>query len=263
MAYNIIFIDDSESMQKAVATIFMNNAAFNLNSISEPSSLFKIAEDFHPDIIILSYNSVNTGINGNISEIKKSEGLSGTPILLLAPSDLSDNERELLLKRGVNGFIYRPFEKEAFLLKIKRMLGITVAAEKADENGAQVRQDQLQQGSKIYDISLFEANKHEGENVINLMAPEIEPEIEPDLNKPAGENIISENKIPTKGEAQLEILDEQSLLKLDELLKNSIQRALEEIKPQVSKNIKNVLPEIIEKLVKEEIEKIKQAETNN
>jgi hypothetical protein len=76
MAYNVIFIDDSDAMQKAVSTIFINNPDFNLNPISEPSSLFKIAKDFHPDIIILSYNSVNTEVKGNVSEIKNNADLS-------------------------------------------------------------------------------------------------------------------------------------------------------------------------------------------
>ncbi len=145
MAYNVIFIDDSDSMQKAVSTIFINNPDFNLNPISEPSSLFKIAKDFHPDIIILSYNSVNTEVKGNVSEIKNNADLSPIPLILLVPSDLSDNERELLIRDGVNGFIYRPFEKEMFLSKIKRILGIIDIPEKT--------------GEKIYDISLFETKE--------------------------------------------------------------------------------------------------------
>lgn len=145
MAYNVIFIDDSDSMQKAVSTIFINNPDFNLNPISEPSSLFKIAKDFHPDIIILSYNSVNTEVKGNVSEIKNNADLSLIPLILLVPSDLSDNERELLIRDGVNGFIYRPFEKEVFISKIKRILGIIDIPEKT--------------GEKIYDISSFETKE--------------------------------------------------------------------------------------------------------
>ncbi|MDA8053401.1 MAG: hypothetical protein M0012_04510 [Deltaproteobacteria bacterium] len=145
MAYNVIFIDDSDSMQKAVSTIFINNPDFNLNPISEPSSLFKIVKDFHPDIIILSYNSVNTEVKGNVSEIKNNADLSLIPLILLVPSDLSDNERELLIRDGVNGFIYRPFEKEVFISKIKRILGIIDIPEKT--------------GEKIYDISSFETKE--------------------------------------------------------------------------------------------------------
>ena len=357
MAYNVIFIDDSDSMQKAVSTIFINNPDFNLNPISEPSSLFKIAKDFHPDIIILSYNSVNTEVKGNVSEIKNNADLSPIPLILLVPSDLSDNERELLIRDGVNGFIYRPFEKEMFLSKIKRILGIIDIPEKT--------------GEKIYDISLFETKEADkkapespakaepapaapvpatpaetedalkedendsfgiySNNVVNIDSAELsqafenlfkddvifeefqklnkkdEPEMfvkmqeesleaqepvlpaedgvfeepeklnktieEPVIEEPVQElnkniinleeNIIIKNEITTEGGLKLEILDEQSLLKLDALLKNSIQKTLEEIKPQVIENIKNTLPEIIERLVKEEIEKIKQTALGN
>ncbi len=360
MAYNVIFIDDSDSMQKAVSAIFINNPDFNLNPLSEPSSLFKIAKDFHPDIIVLSYNSVNTEVKGNVSEIKNNADLSLIPLILLVPSDLSDNERELLIGDGVNGFIYRPFEKEIFLSKIKRTLGITDIPEKT--------------GEKIYDISSFEtkeAGKKAPEspakaesapavpvpatpaetedalkgdendsfgiysnNVVNIDSAELsqafenlfkddaifeefqklnkkdepgtrvimpeesleaqepepalpaedgvfeepeklnkEVEEEPVIEEPVQElnkniinpeeNIIIKNKITTEGGLKLEILDEQSLLKLDALLKNSIQKTLEEIKPQVIENIKNALPEIIERLVKEEIEKIKRTALSN
>lgn len=374
MAYNIIFIDDSESMQKVVSTIFINNTDFNLNSISEPSSLFKIAKDFHPDIIILSYDSINTEIQEIISEIKTSESLSGVPLLLLVPSDLSDNERDLLVQDGFNGFMYRPFEKEVFLSKIKRILGIIDAAPgKENENKVRLSAGPAKPASKIYDISsleIKEANKNkagtatpassatpsvaedaekanendfmnstgyisdDGINIdsaelsqsfenlfkddaifkefqelnkkdepdsaankpeygewpgVSDKIPEENPETkeEPESSKSNEENIISEpikdlygieppsydykggfttdtkNKILTKGGLKLEILDEQSLIKLDESLKNSLQKIMEEIKPEIIKNIKDMLPEIIEGLIKGEIEKIKQAATNN
>lgn len=366
MAYNIIFIDDSDSMQKAVSTIFINNPDFNLNPISEPKSLFKIARDFHPDIIILSYNSVNTEVKGNVSEIKNNADLSHIPLVLLVPSDLSDNERELLIQEGVNGFIYRPFEKEVFLSKIKRILGIIdisekteekiydissfetketaqkapatpaptpaqeastpvvsipvtpaddYTAEKADENDSgggyfnnvvNIDSAELSQAFEnlFKDDAIFEEfqklnKKDEGETAgkmfeespvaeepalpaegkvlgepenLNKTEAEPEPELNQELNEDIKdvinlinleENIITENKITTEGGLKLEILDEQSLLKLDALLKNSIQKTLEEIKPQVIENIKNMLPEIIERLAKEEIEKIKQAAANN
>ncbi len=66
-----------------------------------------------------------------------------------------------------------------------------------------------------------------------------------------------------KGGFKLEILDEQNLVKLDESLRNAIQKIMEEIKPEIIENIKVTLPEIVEKLVKEEIEKIKSIAKSN
>ncbi len=147
MPLNLIFIDESESMQRAVAAIFQNNPEFNLNLLKDPSSLYKTAKTFIPDIIVLSYNTIDTEIKKSITEIKTGKEFSNIPLVLLVPSDLSDNERETLIKLKSDGFIYRPFDKDSFISKIKRTLNISNAVPHIEE--------------KIYDISSFENKKTE------------------------------------------------------------------------------------------------------
>ncbi|MHB1545601.1 MAG: hypothetical protein ACYCSB_02435 [bacterium] len=148
MSFNLIFIDESESMQRAIATIFQNNPEFNLNLIKEPSSLYKAAKNFNPDVIVLSYNAIDTELKKSITEIKTSKEFSNTPLVLLVPSDLSDNERETLIKLKSDGFIYRPFDKDSFISKIKKVLNVSDAVSNAEE--------------KIYDIASFENKKADG-----------------------------------------------------------------------------------------------------
>ncbi|MHB8231778.1 MAG: hypothetical protein ACYDDB_02610 [bacterium] len=370
MPYNLIFIDESESMQRAVATIFLDNPEFKLSLANEPSFLYKTAKNFLPDIIVLSYNTIDTELKKSIAEIKTSKEFSNTPLVLLVPSDLSDNERETLLKLKADGFIYRPFDKDAFISKIKRILSENYTPVHILENAGNSEE-------KIYDISTFETKKipppspshapaapsedpnladlsassysaesadgsKEQDAIIDLESSELSQAFEnlfkddaifkefQDLNKKeesagpsepaepeepaepsepaepeepaepkslgdilemnkytlpdespasnfgepfAGFNIALDNNqsgfselktgadINTKkseGELNLKILDEQNLVKLDDFLKNALEKTFEEIKPQIIETIKNNLPEIIEKLVKEEIEKIKQ-----
>ena len=60
-----------------------------------------------------------------------------------------------------------------------------------------------------------------------------------------------------KERPDLKILDEQNLVKFDGYLREAIEKTFEDVKPVIIENIKNRLPDIIERLVKEEIEKIK------
>ncbi len=371
MSYNLIFIDESESMQRAVAAVFLNDPEFKFNLVDEPSSLYKAAKNFNPDIIVLSYNTIDTGLKKSITEIKTSREFSDIPLILLVPSDLSDNERETLIKLKVDGFIYRPFDKDTFISKIKRTLSGSSTISNSSENTANAENPRNTE-EKIYNIASFENkktneapnffystespdaadNKEQGSS--SLESSELSQAFEnlfkddaifkefQNLNKlnkkeePGGTGYVLGEETPaqtaevpnaelisglneTKNEAQtalsetlsetikqeepaaapaetaelesiaaampeeilgaaeppepdntaihtkksegelnLKILDEQNLVKLNDYLKNAIEKTLEEIKPQIIETIKTGLPEIIERLVKEEIEKIKQ-----
>ncbi|HEC25520.1 MAG TPA: response regulator [bacterium] len=382
MVHDLVFIDDSEAMQRAVSTIFLSNQEFKLDMISEPSMLLNETEKSAPDLIILNYDTINTELKKNIVEIKNSDNFSDTPLLLLVPSDLSDKERESLIELKADGFIYRPFDKNSFISKIKRTISAKIRNKK-----------EVKTGEKIYDISSFEVETNtetsseppstadatltnpsaeaasgESEDSYNAddrtdtNSSELSQAFEnlfkddaifkefKELNKkesdsqvssanampetqPAGESIVpansespsekielteniaknleSENSIDInhtldddksdehpesdiplkqqetaalrepamedksvaqpisddndninadnhKGELNLKILDEQDLVKLDDYLRDAIEKTLEEVKPRIVESIKNTMPDIIEKLVKEEIEKIKQ-----
>ncbi|MFW0883917.1 hypothetical protein ACMCNP_02475 [Candidatus Acidulodesulfobacterium sp. H_13] len=388
MVHDLIFIDDSEAMQRAVSTIFLSNPEFKLDMISEPSLLLNETEEFTPDLIILNYDTINTELKKSIVEIKSSDNFSDTPLLLLVPSDLSDKERESLIELKADGFIYRPFDKNSFISKIKRTLSAKIRNKK-----------EAKTEEKIYDISSFEVkpetetsseppsaadaalanpspetdftdkaaepaseDSYDTNDQTNTDSSELSQAFEnlfkddaifkefKELNKketasqvssagimpetqPAGESIVpanseslsekinlteniaknleSENSLDInyaldddksdehpepdmpleqqetaalrepamedksvtqpfnddknninadnhKGELDLKILDEQDLVKLDDYLRDAIEKTLEEVKPRIVESIKNTMPDIIEKLVKEEIEKIKQ-----
>jgi Response regulator receiver domain. len=155
MSYNIIFIDESESLQRAVSAVFVDNPEFELTLVGEPSAVYKAAKNFIPDIIVLGYNTIDTELKKSITEIKTSKEFSNIPLILLVPSDLSDNERETLIKLKADGFIYRPFDKETFISKIKRTLNGSDTA--SDASGNSVKAENA--AEKIYDIGAFEIKK--------------------------------------------------------------------------------------------------------
>ncbi len=176
MSYNLIFIDESESMQRAITAILQDNTEFNLNLIKDPSSIYKAAKNFKPDIIVLSYNTIDTDLKKSITELKTSKEFSETPLLLLVPSDLSDKERDVLIKLKTDGFIYRPFDKDTFILKVKKALSIPEEdksgkiKEDIPENKKNIvneakysAENDMNKSDKIFDIADFE-NKKNDEN---------------------------------------------------------------------------------------------------
>ncbi len=189
MSYNLIFIDESESMQRAITAILQDNTEFNLNLVKEPSSIYKVAKNFKPDIIVLSYNSIDTDLKKSITELKTSKEFAETPLLLLVPSDLSDKERDVLIKLKTDGFIYRPFDKDTFILKVKKTLSIPdedksgkISGDIASENKKNdlnkikyAAKNNVIKSDKVFDISDFETKKNnenlDFQNISNALSP--------------------------------------------------------------------------------------------
>jgi DNA-binding response OmpR family regulator len=157
MPYEVLYVDDSDAMQKTVSMIFLNNSEFKIIPLYDGSSIIAILNNSLPSIIIINYNISNASSYNIIKEIKNNSLYSNMPVLLAAPSDLPNKERELFVEAGLTGFIYRPFDKETFINKIKRSLGLDINED------------------KIYDIAEFE-KKHEkiennnNQNIQNISA---------------------------------------------------------------------------------------------
>ncbi len=155
MAYEILYVDDSDAMQKTVSMIFLDNAEFKITPLYDGSSLIAVLNKSIPSIIIVNYNISNAISYNMLKEIKNNSLYYNIPILLAAPSDLPNRERELFVEAGLNGFIYRPFDKETFINKIKRSLGLNINED------------------KIYDIAEFE-KKTEDDNNKNIESKNLE-----------------------------------------------------------------------------------------
>ena len=175
MPYEVLYVDDSDAMQKTVSMIFLNNSEFKIVPLYDGSSTTAILNNSLPSIIIINYNISNASSYNIIKEIKNNGLYSNIPVLLAAPSDLPNKERELFVEAGLTGFIYRPFDKETFINKIKRSLGLSINED------------------KIYDIAEFE-KKHEKventqhQNIQNIAVEQSEDKL--------AENIAKNDNIP-------------------------------------------------------------------
>ena len=70
-------------------------------------------------------------------------------------------------------------------------------------------------------------------------------------------NNDNNNAVSKGGNVKLEFINDEVIGKIDEYIKKSINDIMNDIQPEIIENIKNILPEIAEKLIKEEIDKIK------
>ncbi len=341
MSYNILFIDDSGAMQEAVSMIFSDNPDFKLNQLYDSSSLTQAIKESSPSIVIINYNLSSASSYNLVLKAKKDPQGSKIPILLIVPSDLSNNERDRFVELGISGFIYRPFDKTAFISKVKKVLGIIETQEKFEKKD----------NAKVYDISIFERKEKKSDQssadagggessgwetaagstklseaferlfkddvvykefqALNRTGGEEEPaktavapvlasseqdksgagalkesgvqhdgqvvtskteeerlgvDVSELLQNNLYTDMIEEDLLKEKEEGGIEkmnILGEDIAGKMDNYLKNSINELLREIKPQIIENIKVILPDIAERLLKEEIEKVKGINVKN
>ena len=110
----------------------------------------------------------------------------------------------------------------------------------------------------ISDISILELNSA-NEAEFNINTPEVYDIQE--SNRYNDNSIVNftdnTNEKYKGGGIKLEFLNDEFFGKMDEYLKKSIDDMIKDMKPEIIENIKNILPEIAEKLIKEEINKIK------
>ena len=220
MPYEVLYVDDSDAMQKTVSMIFLNNSEFKIIPLYDGSSTTTILNNSLPSIIIINYNISNASSYNIIKEIKNNGLYSNIPVLLAAPSDLPNKERELFVEAGLTGFIYRPFDKETFINKIKRSLGLNINED------------------KIYDIAEFEKKHEKIENNERQNIPNIPAEQSDDdmTENTAKNDNIQSNSGQEQDSAELSEAFE-NLFKDDNIFKEFQKLDKENEKINVQKNV--------------------------
>ncbi len=221
--YEVLYVDDSDAMQKTVSMIFLNNSEFKITPLYDGSSMIAILNNSLPSIIIINYNISNASSYKIIKEIKNDSLYSNIPVLLAAPSDLPNKERELFVEAGLTGFIYRPFDKETFINKIKRSLDLNINEE------------------KIYDIAEFEKKAEKIENDTNQNIQNISSEQSENISDNTTENIVKTDNIQSNSRQEQDSaeLSEafENLFKDDNIFKEFQKLDKENVQTGAHKNI--------------------------
>lgn len=120
MSKKLLLADDSVTIQKVIEITFANED-YDLTIVGNGNDAYEKAKLISPDLILADI--IMPGKNGYelCEEVKKTSGLSHTPVLLLAGS-FEPFDEDKARASGAESWIAKPFESQALVEKVKELL---------------------------------------------------------------------------------------------------------------------------------------------
>lgn len=118
----IIIVDDQESNIRTLERLLQRAGYLNVRSITDPTQVFALYEEFQPDLILLDlFMPELDGVE--VMQELASRGAQSTylPILVLT-ADMSVEAKQRALSSGARDFLTKPFDPVEVLLRISNLL---------------------------------------------------------------------------------------------------------------------------------------------
>jgi two-component system chemotaxis response regulator CheY len=117
----VLVVEDSATMLGFVTAALENEGAFQVTQAASGFEALKILPRSHYDLIITDINMPD--INGLelVRYVRDSQQHRATPLVIIS-TDGRDADRERGLKLGANAYLTKPFEPEALLDLVRRLL---------------------------------------------------------------------------------------------------------------------------------------------
>lgn len=122
MNRKLLLADDSITIQKVIGITFANEDV-TLSIADNGDSAFEMAQADHPDLVMADI--LMPGRNGYelCEAIKRDPQLSNVPVLLLSGT-FEPFDEEKAKAAGADGWIAKPFESQALIEKVQRLLSL-------------------------------------------------------------------------------------------------------------------------------------------
>jgi PAS domain S-box-containing protein len=120
---NFLLVEDNKTNKVLIKRFLLNR--FNIDDVSSGRAALEIIKKKRYNLILMDIN-LGLGINGieTANEIRKAEGYSKIPIVAVTGYALA-GDKENIMKNGFNGYISKPFSKEALIETLSGVLGNT------------------------------------------------------------------------------------------------------------------------------------------
>src|SRR5512142_498841 len=126
MAYQLLLVDDSVTMHKAVQITFAYEGFNVVASASGPEALAR-AREAKFDVALVDMHMPGTDGYAVCQALKGEANLASTPVLLLGNnSEPIDEARAQSV--GAAGHLSKPFETQALIDRVKTLVGAPVSA---------------------------------------------------------------------------------------------------------------------------------------
>lgn len=119
----ILVVDDSVSVRTVVARL-MQRQGWQVRTAKDGIEAIERLHTRKPDLIILDVEMPRMNGYEFMSSLRSQEAFKGTPVIMLT-SRASAKHREKAEALGVNGFMNKPYENDAFVALVRRLSQLT------------------------------------------------------------------------------------------------------------------------------------------
>ncbi|MCX7822277.1 MAG: response regulator [Syntrophobacterales bacterium] len=129
MAYNILIVDDSNSMRKVIRKV-LQISGFKVGEIFEASNgeeALKVLNSKWVDIILSDIHMPVMDGYQFLSELRRREEFKDIPVVLIT-TEGDENKLQKAMSMGAQGYIRKPFEPDQIREYLKGIMGEPVYA---------------------------------------------------------------------------------------------------------------------------------------
>lgn len=124
MAYNILVVDDSETVRAVIAkSLAISGVA--VGTLYQAENGVKALETLRREWVDLVLADINMPVMGGVrlvEEMKADEALRGTPVVIISTEGSATRIAELK-EKGISGFLRKPFAPEELKKIVDALLG--------------------------------------------------------------------------------------------------------------------------------------------
>ena len=121
MKKKVLTVDDSRTIRNMLL-VTLNNAGFETIQAEDGVEGLEVLEDANPDVIVTDINMPRLDGFGFIEGVRRNEKFRAIPILVLTTE--SDAEKKNRARQaGATGWITKPFNAEALLIAVTKLIG--------------------------------------------------------------------------------------------------------------------------------------------
>jgi DNA-binding response OmpR family regulator len=114
----ILVFDDEEGILEAVR-IVLTEKGYLVEGYLSFNNIFKIMDDFHPDLMIIDLWMPDFIGEKIIKKIKSNPDTKQIPIIVLSASN---DTKEIALKYGASDYLLKPFDLNDLEIKVDKIL---------------------------------------------------------------------------------------------------------------------------------------------
>ena|SRR5256885_10020122 len=131
-AATILVVEDDEDIRELIGLLISTLSAYHYSLVSDAFQAIHFTKGVKPDLFIVDYR-LPAGINGLelYDQLHATPGLEAIPAILVTATRL-EALRADIETRQITAF-EKPFDLDAFLLTVQRMIGKAPSEKRADE----------------------------------------------------------------------------------------------------------------------------------